>query len=315
VELELQKLKDCILSFRDSAFASGIKQVSLSLSGGDPLLYSRYQELVDFLVEQKFPFCLKANPSSLSENDADFLKGSTCQMVKMTFMGSRILHDRYRGIDTYETLVEKTRLLQNNTIPVVWHYSVGKFNAFPLRQILDSVLTARPDGFAIGRIARIGKLQHDRGSFEEFSPQEYRAFLNSILVFFYNNKKQGFNLMFREKLWVPLLCELGLLDIERWPQDGKPALGCDAYCRLITLRYTGDLLPCGLLPSLRCGSIHANKAAIQEAIASKSLDLRSSSPCHSCSYGSFCRGCRGIACGMGGDPYTKDPQCWVQGGK
>ena len=46
---------------------------------------------------------------------------------------------------------------------------------------LESVLAARPNGFALGRIAKIGRLSHDTESFPEFTPLEFKVFLTTIL--------------------------------------------------------------------------------------------------------------------------------------
>lgn len=319
-ELDLDRLMEFILTFRMLANDSGFKIVSLSLSGGDPLLYSHYREFVDFLTKRDIPFGLKANPSSITGKEVSFLKESSCQAVKMTFMGKRTVHNRYRGIDTFDTLVEKTKLLKSNSIPVVWHYTVGKFNIdnLDVDETLDSVMAAAPDALSLGRIARIGRLGNAEESFPDFTPLEFKAFLTTVLYFLYKNRQHGFNLMFREKLWVPLLCELGLLNLEDLgsTQNEKVCLGCDAYSRVVTVNYKGKLLLCGLLPSYQYGSIYENSNSIKKILFRRPLTLGPSSPCHSCSFRLFCRGCRGIAFAAGGSAagslYIKDPQCWVE---
>jgi len=182
-------------------------------------------------------------------------------------------------------------------------------------------VAAAPDALSLGRIARIGRLENAQDSFPDFTPLEFKAFLTAVLYFLYKNRQHGFNLMFREKLWVPLLCELALLNLEdlECTQDEKVCLGCDAYSRVVTLNYKGKLLLCGLLPSYQYGSIYENSDSLKKILFRRPLTLEPPSPCHSCSFRLFCRGCRGIALASlasggsaGGSLYNKDPQCWVE---
>jgi radical SAM protein with 4Fe4S-binding SPASM domain len=140
----------------------------------------------------------------------------------------------------------------------------------------------------------------------DIRPESFKNFLKQVLLFFYNHKRHGFNLVFKEKLWIPFLCEEGLLSEADLLQPGI-RLGCDARERLLVLTYTGELIGCGLLPEpvfAQTGESHFYDV-IRSGVGESVLE---NDPCEPCKYLEVCRGCRGVA---GGSAAGKDPQCWL----
>lgn len=310
-DLDPDTLQSAILAYKDHAVRAGFSSMPLSLSGGDPLLYKHFPELLDFLTQQNLPFGLKANASSITEDKLALLKNAPCRVIKITVVGDASIQKTYRGRDTLPVVMEKTALVKRCDIPVVWHFTVGTFNVKNIHSVFHLVTECKPNAIALGRVAHIGKMHAGNTRADTMPPNEYRDFLLDLLAFFYRNKRHGFDVMFREKLWVPLLAELGLLDIHSLPGSDPIRLGCDAYNRLITLTYKGDILSCGLMPSCIQGSMNDPSDTVQACFSKRPLSLDTLSPCHTCAYSAFCRGCRGIALANTGSLYNKDPQCWI----
>ncbi len=285
------------------------KQFSVSLCGGDPLLYSQFEPLVLWLKQHGIPFIIKANPSTMTRDRAVLLRKNGCEAVRFTLFGNRTTHNANRGRDTIEELENKTKMLKELGIPVMWNLTLGKINLDQTLSALPFILAVKPDGISIGRLARMGTLARQE-EFTDLTPKEYRSFLLKILEFYYDHYQQGFTLMFKEKLWIPLLIEEGLLDIT--PENlQKMVLGCEAQGNLLTINQKGEMLACGLLPTLTMGSIGKDSWEKAYLPDNRPLSLKKESVCSPCTYFSCCKGCRAIALANSGGLYNKDPQCWV----
>ena len=292
-----------ITQFADSRTSRSIDP-HFSLTGGDPLEYPHFEELLAFLKHQKIRFSLKLNPSTLNAAMVEKIGRAGCETVKLTFMGKKS-QSKYRKKDTLEKLCGATRLFEACKIPVVWHLSLGEFNREDLLDSLDFILENRPNAVSLGRLARVGRL--NQGNYPVDMPAaDFREFLKQVLLFFYNHKRDGFNLVFKEKLWVPFLCEEGVLSEEDLLISGI-RLGCDAGERLLVLTYAGDLIGCGLLPQPVLSRTDDPDFVDKIRSIPAECGFSVNNPCDPCKFIEVCRGCRGVAGGTAGG---KDPQCW-----
>lgn len=304
VFLDFDTVCDSVRHFSESRRSRAIIPHA-SITGGDPLEYPHFERLMAFLKQQDIGFSLKLNPSTLNPSLHGILSDAGCENVKLTFMGLES-QAMYRKKDTLEKLCEATARFTADNIPVVWHFSLGEFNRKDLLESLVFVLENKPAAVSVGRLARVGKLT-DANYPVDITPGCFRDFLKQLLLFYYNHKRHGFNLVFKDKLWVPFLCEEGLLTESDFLKPGI-RLGCDAGERLLVLTYAGDLIGCGLLPEpvlARAGDTRFHD--VIRSGAEKFLPPEAD-PCRSCRYLNLCRGCRGVA---GGSSTGKDPQCWV----
>ncbi len=149
---------------------------------GDPLLYSQFNALVLWLNKHGISFIIKANPSTMTRDRAILLKENGCQAVRFTLFGNRTTHNAHRGLDTIEELENKTRMLKTLGMPVMWNLTLGKVNLDQTLDALPFILSVKPNGISIGRLARLGRLGHQE-EFTDLTPEEYRSFLLRILEF------------------------------------------------------------------------------------------------------------------------------------
>ena len=302
--LDYATLCHTILNFSESRINSSIIP-QFSFTGGDPVEYPYFEKLLKFLGNHDLPFSLKLNPSTLNDSIYDMISESPCETVKLTFMGVRS-QMKYRKKDNLNVLSGATKRFKKLGVPIVWHFSIGEFNRLDLLDSLDFVLENKPSAVSIGRLARVGKL-NEKNYPEDISPKDYKAFLKQILLFFYNNKRHGFNLVFKEKLWIPFLCEERIIESSDFLKPGI-RLGCDAKERLLVLTYAGDLISCGLLPSPVLGTTRDDSFFDLIRSGHNEFSLLDNASCHQCKYLEICRGCRGVA---EGTKEKKDPQCWL----
>jgi MoaA/NifB/PqqE/SkfB family radical SAM enzyme len=92
-----------------------------SITGGDPLAYPYFENLLDFLKQQKIRFGLKLNPSTLKNSMFKKIAEAGCESVKLTFMGQKS-QIKYRPADTLEKLCAATRRFRADWIrlPLFW---------------------------------------------------------------------------------------------------------------------------------------------------------------------------------------------------
>ncbi|WP_027359229.1 radical SAM protein [Desulforegula conservatrix] len=304
VFLDFESLCNTIRQFSESRINNSIIP-QFSFTGGDPLEYPYFENLMIFLRDNNSNFSLKLNPSTITEPVYEMISNAACESVKLTFMGIRS-QAKYRKKDSPEILSHVTRQFRKNGTPVVWHFSIGEFNRADLLDSLGFVLENKPDAVSIGRLARVGKL-NEKNYPVDIQPGDFREFLKQMLLFLYNNKRHGLNLVFKEKLWVPFLCEEGLIETEDLFKPGA-RLGCDAIERLLVLTYSGDLIGCGLLPEPVLSKMVDNDFYNYISSINHKYELSENDPCSQCRYLNVCRGCRGVA---GGSTENKDPQCWL----
>ena len=282
----------------------------VSLVGGDPVLYSQFDALLTFLAERGLRYIVKGNASTLSRKRAERLQVTGCVGLKLTCYGDEEMHNAHRGLDTFRLLADRTNLARSLGLPVVWHLSVGKENLDAMRRALPVIRDMNLEGISEGRIGKIGRLA-DAGDYDEMTPQAWREFLLDLLHFYHQHRFAGFNLGFRDKLWVPLLVEEGLLDLAPFRGQGI-RLGCDLYSDMATVDFRGYLKGCGLIESAQ-KQVVFHPAAEKRTVylASETTTLNPDSVCAACDYRDFCRGCRAITLASTGDMNAQDPQCWV----
>ena len=69
----------------------------VGLSGGDPLLYPRWKELILELRRNGKRIVLMGNPETLTEENAAFLKEADVSSFQMSLDGCEAIHDRFRS--------------------------------------------------------------------------------------------------------------------------------------------------------------------------------------------------------------------------
>lgn len=308
-ELDFDVLCGHLQAYAAHARENGL-DLMVSLVGGDPFLYTHFDALLTYLAENKISYLVKGNASTMTQKRAMRLKETGCACIKLTFYGEQSVHDAHRGLDTLKLLEERSKMARALGLPVVWHLSVGKENLESVRHALPYIHSLKIDAVVEGRVGKLGRLADDT-DFEDLMPHEWRGFLLDLLHFYEHHRSEGFNLGFRDKLWVPLLVEEGLLDLEPLRGNGI-RLGCDLFANSATVDFRGYLKGCGLLESAEKQVVfHPGKEKRHVYLSHETANLRQGSVCAMCTYHDFCRGCRAMALAHTGDANAQDPQCWL----
>ncbi|CAK0762116.1 hypothetical protein CCP3SC15_2820002 [Gammaproteobacteria bacterium] len=300
-----------LLSRHLRAYAAYAKEkgsdLRVILVGGDPVLHGRFDELLGFLAANGIRYGVKGNASTLSRKRLERLKETGCMGVKLTCYGEAEVHDAHRGFDTFNLLVTRSRLARALGLAVIWHLSVSKENLDSLRRLPPFLHAMNLNAITEGRVGKLGRLAKD-ATFTDITYQEWRDFLLDLLHFHHRHWRQGFTLAFRDKLWVPLLVEEGLLDLEPFRGNGI-RLGCDLAGDMATVDFRGYLKSCGLLEAVSKWYFTLGERTV--FLAKETMGSTTGAACSRCLYHDFCRGCRAITLANTGRIDEQDPHCWV----
>ncbi|PKK88679.1 MAG: hypothetical protein CVV64_17710 [Candidatus Wallbacteria bacterium HGW-Wallbacteria-1] len=348
-DLPFEELKRIIQGSIDA----GSPPDQISLAGGDPFLHPHFREIVSYIGERKIPLQIKANTSTFTESMGIHLRESGCRVVKFTLFGGAGHHDGNRGSDTFDSLLEKSRLAVEQGFMVIWNLTIGAGMLDDALETLPMALQYGVSGVTLARLAPIGRnigMDRIHGKDENsgvITPAEYRDFLLKLLKFQMDVLPSGFQIFFKEKLWLPLLVEEGLIDLPTLRSSVKcsgsdsagdavsssicdsvgesvcesvgekaegyssqPCFGCEAYGVSLALTPEGDILPCGLMRTVNMGNIR-DFDQFPWSISRDYLDFKGPKSCSGCEFLALCRGCRGAAMGTSLDQHAPDPQCWV----
>ncbi len=134
-ELSLSEFEGLVAEFEAMG---GLK---LMVSGGEPLLHSRFREMLDVLRPCQVRVVLLSNGTLLDRETVGLLEGVVDE-VQVSLDGMREGHDRLRGNTAFQRAVEGIKTLREAGIQVsistmVTSYNTGEFEA--LKQLLEDL--------------------------------------------------------------------------------------------------------------------------------------------------------------------------------
>src|SRR5699024_928287 len=82
------------------------------ITGGDPILHSRFWDILALLQERNIPFTLLGNPFHLTGEVCRRLKEYGCDKYQLSIDGMRETHDAIRKTGSFDTTVEKIAVIR-----------------------------------------------------------------------------------------------------------------------------------------------------------------------------------------------------------
>lgn len=278
------------------------------VTGGDPILHSRFWELMDLFKTQKIPFTILGNPFHLNEEVCKRLKECGCERYQLSIDGLRETHDIIRKPGSFDTTLEKIKCLRDAGIRSVIMTTVSGTNIDEIPGIIDLVVEHKADTFAFARYCPTS----DEKS-THLSPGQYKELLEICWQKFEFYKESGTSFNLKDHLWTLLLYEKGLFTIPENLNDEMIYDGCNcANCHL-TILPKGDVYACRRFES-KVGNVFKEK--LFEIFTGDNInqyrDYDKFEKCRKCELKRFCRGCPAVTYGYTGNFYGTDPQCWKQ---
>lgn len=312
-ELSLEELKT-IASKIDFTLEKWGKEGRIGVTGGEPFTRNDLFELLYFLEKQ--PHITKigilTNGALIKENIEKIKKLTKLHYIQLSIEGAQKVNDEIRGKGIFDKVIEMTRLLKHEGIPVRWMVTLHKKNAEDVGKVID--------------------LAHETGvdtiTFERLVPEgSGKSFVNYVLsteelekVFSYVVKRSDEEYAKGSHLAVLKLRTLWVLcDPKRaenngcLPIENEVGASCSIGVDSLSILPDATVLPCRRLP-IPIGNLKTD-SLFKIWYTSKVLwDIRNKKnlkgKCNNCEYIPRCGGCRATAYALTGDYLAEDPQCW-----
>jgi radical SAM/SPASM domain protein of ACGX system len=278
------------------------------ITGGDPILHSRFWDLTALLKANEIPFTILGNPFHLNDDVCQRLKEYGCERYQLSIDGLRETHDAIRKPGSFDTTLEKIPCLRRAGIRCAIMTTVSGTNVDEIPSIIDLVVEHHADIFAFARYCPTSseKITH-------LTPEQYRELLELCWKKFESYKDSGTSFNLKDHLWTLFLYEKGLFKIPEGLKDDVIYDGCNcANCHL-TILPKGEVMACRRFEST-IGNIF--NESLYDLFSSEKMDYfrayNKFEKCVRCELKPFCRGCPAVTYGYTGNFYGTDPQCWKQ---
>lgn len=303
-ELSLEEAKSVVDNF--VSFCEQMEcEPRLSITGGDPLLYKYFWEVLSYISSKGIIFSILGNPFHLNKKVCDKLKEMGCVSYQMSLDGLEKTHDGIRKNGSFKATLEKIPLLKESGIKANIMTTVSKLNYLEIPELVRIVVENKVDTYAF---ARYCPTPDDNLEDSFLSPHEYRSFLQKVWDVYEELVDKGTSFSLKDHLWTLFLYEKGLIKINR---SSAIVDGCNCGFRHITLLPNGTVYACRRFTS-PVGNV-LRESIYDIFLGEKMEEYRSIdkfSDCSNCELLNYCRGCHAVAFGTSGNFFTKDPQCW-----
>lgn len=280
------------------------------ITGGDPILHPNFWDLLELIHSYDIEFTILGNPFHLTESVCKRLKALGCEKYQLSLDGTKETHDWFRKSGSFDTTIEKIKLINDAGIKSVIMSTVSSVNISQIPDIIDIAVENEATVFAFGRYVPTSD-EKDTG----IAPLEYRDFLDACHKKFTEYEKQGVKTYFNRKdhLWTLYEYEKGLFKI---PEDAEPNViygGCNCGNCHITILPNGDVFACRRVADSKIGNVFEDRLAdVWVCKAELYREYDKFEKCSRCELKAWCRGCPAVAKGTYGSFYSLDPQCWKE---
>lgn len=112
----------------------------VTLSGGEPLLYSKIRELLIFLNSKKLEVTLITNATLIDDGFVQFIHDNNINNIKLQISlegGTKETHDNIRGMGTFERIMSVSEMLSREKIPFYYRITLSKSSCNEVHEIFE----------------------------------------------------------------------------------------------------------------------------------------------------------------------------------
>ena len=288
------------------------RQPYLYITGGDPILHSRFWDFLELVHERGIPFTLMGNPFHLTDEVCRRMKRLGCRKYQLSLDGLRQTHDFFRKPGSFDCTLEAIGTIRRAGLHCAIMTTVSGTNIDEVPAIVDLVVERQADIFAFARYCPTSqdKAAPDRGWHIE--PQAYRALLETCWQKFerYKDCNTTFNL--KDHLWTLFLYEKGIFQIPEGLDADTVYDGCNCGNCHFTIAADGRLMACRRFDSCVGSADEELYDVFHGPLMDRYRQHERFEKCRRCELLRFCRGCPAVAYGYTKNFYAADPQCWKE---
>ena len=309
-ELSLEELKS-IADKINHTLTVWKKDGRVAITGGEPFVKKDIINLLHYLDRQ--PSIKKIGiltNGTLLKNYVDSLKDiNKLYYIQMSLEGRKEKNDEIRGNGVFDKVIESSKYLKNEGIPVRWMVTLHKNNINEIPYIIDLAININVDVITFERLIPTGTGKSMKDML--LAPSDLSKVYEYILKRSDEEYSKGSSLTILKlrTLWIlmdPKRSEKNMQTPFRKEVGAACSIGMDSICIL-------PVLPCRRLP-IPIGNLK-NDSIFNIWYTSKLLwEIRNKNnlkgKCNGCELISRCSGCRAMAYAVTGDYLEEDPQCW-----
>lgn len=276
----------------------------LAFSGGEPLMYRHWAELIQHAVSRGLIVNVGSNGAAITRENARRLRELGVKSVTISLDSHDAkVHDHFRQCEgLFEKAVTAIHRLVNEGVRVVVGFTPTKLNWRDGTKVIDLANRLGADAVNLSEYVPAGRGDTSLA----LSPEELRNVLSQWINIRESHKEQI------EIIWHD--CRVGLLV----PEDEKRGyVGCGAGRLVARIMPDGTVTPCVFLPTPVGNLTTETLPAIwaRSELMQKLRDRQGhiTGNCGVCEHLSTCGGCRAVAFAYShADPLAGDPHCWLR---
>lgn len=294
------------------------------LTGGDPMMFSKFWQLLKIINDFASKFQTKAaidilgNPFYVNHSTALRLRKNGVRKFQLSLDGLEKKHDILRSPGSYRKTFRAAEALKKAGVRTTCMFTLSRFNASDLIGVMEEIAEKKFDAFAFARLCRPSNWSLKQYKDQMFTPLEYKELLTEAdevhreLAAIHPKTK----FVLKDHLWELFFYEKysreERKELKRVEREKVVIGGCSLGIASLSILADGTVYACRRFHS-PIGKVPEQKL-IDLFIDSKKLntyrDLSRYKKCNSCPLLYVCRGCGAVAYGYSGSFFDPDPQCW-----
>ena len=310
VEMPWERLVAVLANVERMADKMGC-QPYLYITGGDPILHSRFWDFLELVNSRNIAFTIMGNPFHLTDEVCLRMKQLGCRKYQLSLDGLRETHDRFRKPGSYDRTLEAIATIRKSGMHCAIMSTISAANIDEIPQLIDVVVEHKADIFAFGRYCPTSE---DSAHMEAWhvEPEQYRQFLEKCWAKYEQYRDSGTTFNLKDHLWTLFLYEKGLFKIPEGLDDDTIYDGCNCAGCHFTISAEGRLMACRRFDSY----VGTTDEELYDVWCGQKMEQyrqhEKFEKCRGCELLRFCRGCPAVAFGYATDFYAPDPQCWKE---
>ena len=283
----------------------------LYITGGDPILHSRFWDFLELIHSKGIPFTIMGNPFHLTDEVCQRMRELGCRKYQLSLDGLRATHDSFRKPGSYDRTLEAIAIIRKSGMYCAIMSTISAANIDEIPQLIDVVVEHKADIFAFGRYCPTSE---DKAHMETWhiEPKRYRDFLGKCWVKYEQYKDSGTTFNLKDHLWTLFLYEKRLFKIPKGLAEDTIYDGCNCGNCHFTISAEGRLMACRRFDSY-VGTVNEELHNVFHGPRMEQYRQHEKfEKCQKCELLRFCRGCPAVAYGYTKNFYAPDPQCWKQ---
>ncbi len=285
------------------------RQPYLYITGGDPILHSRFWDFLELVHSHGIPFTLMGNPFHLNDEVCRRMKDLGCRKYQLSLDGLRETHDIFRKPGSFDATLQAIDTIRRSGLHCAIMSTISATNIDEIPQLIDVIVEHKADIFAFGRYCPTSE---DKAHKEKWhiEPQRYRDFLSKCWDKFELYKDSDTTFSLKDHLWTLFLYEKGLFKIPEHLDADTIYDGCNCAHGHFTISAEGRLMACRRFESY----VGTTREEMYDVFHGPRMEPyrqhEKMEKCSKCELLRFCRGCPAVAFGYTHSFYAPDPQCW-----